>query len=124
MFLFYGVLCLAFVFIAFEITLLGARSPKPPFYANETMVAYFVVPGMVGLLVTGLVLCLQSIPSFPPGFVEVALIAAAIGTAVVAHVVLKVKVRIAAFEAAAVKTSAELKAVPGGDAPSNFRKAA
>ena len=49
-----GVTLLSAGFLLFNIALLGSRNPKPPVWASEAMMSYFICPMIVGLVPLGI----------------------------------------------------------------------
>ncbi|MGD8369220.1 MAG: hypothetical protein PVG78_16390 [Desulfobacterales bacterium] len=120
--LFYGVLCLSLAGILFAVTLIGARNPKAPKWAVDTLVSNVYIPLLVGLILLGVCLLinlLMNLGKSMPTMTEAAISAAIAAGTLFGIKRLRIKQRLAAFESMppAAQAKAPVIPMPGGSAP-------
>jgi hypothetical protein len=99
MYLFTGVLILSCVFLGLSLALICCRNPNSHWYAGETMQIYVWTLFPVSGMVFGPMFIVKSLTeSLPSGF-ELVLTASTIAAAIVVYRLLRVRERLASFEA-------------------------
>jgi hypothetical protein len=102
MYLFYSSLVIALAALLFGFTLIGARNPSPPPWAKDFLVANVYVPAIAGLGlfgVFGIIKFIVELPSVNVDIVDPLGAAAVLIAAVVCLRLLRIKKRLAEYEA-------------------------
>ena len=132
MYLLYGVVGLSFTVLLFSITLLGARNPVRPFWAQESIVANVLTPLMLGFFLFGLSYITKEVLSgFQSSFSEWTYTALTIAGTVAIIKMLRIRKKLAVFASAAKNgevIEVDFRANQQGEHPIDsspkFRKAA
>jgi hypothetical protein len=102
MYLLYSTLFIALAALLFGFTIIGARNPSPPRWANDFLVANVYVPAMAGLGLFGafgIIKFIVDLPSENVDMLDPLGAAAILIAAVVCLKLLRIKKRLAVYEA-------------------------
>lgn len=127
MYLLYGVVLLCSSLLLCGVTLLGARNPIRPAWANEELIANLYTPLMIGLFILGIMNIIQFlIQGTLPSAKESLYSAMVVGLMVVIYLKSHIRERVAAFSA--TTATGQVIAVDFQnkvtDDPAGYRKAA